>query len=749
MIRKTMPSRTEDKTTGSMPGRRKSLHARFNAIISAVLVMMMVAVCPGAMTFAADPTSGSDNSTVAATAATVQITYSANRGTFKSGFTNKVSAAPGTHITLPGADAATLTGNQASHLAGWSTSSTTSTPEYKPGDDYVVPSSGVTLYAVWQKSLTLAPKLENMTAYYMVVDTSGNVLSEGPVNGPTPVTAPGPQSSEAFVEVFVKPDANYLITRIDSADVNNFIYPLSGSYLGRPGSYLKASDVKRMQDQGYVATFGWGTAYHKEGNDLTVDAKAIQPVPEAKIEPDRTQGLKEGDVVTLTVTLRAGDLQNQYSATLNGTPVVHIGKTSTTDIPLSNVAKSDNDTYTGTVQYTLTADDIKNNSLNASVEANFNYSYEFPFKGANGRQYSVTTTAAIDSSSDAIVIDGYAKAHKVSYYYSFLGGVTAPTGFPVLPTDSNAYTKGNTVSISATPTAGSTVRDDANSGSWNFTGWYLYDRLISGTTTMGDDDLNFEGRWLFQADQDTLTYDANAGSDAFEGTTAPSQGYAGSGVSVEKNGFTREGYRFTGWNTKADGTGTPFAPGSVYTLNGKADDVLYAQWEKTYKVNYQLSYDGADGSDTSSFPAEVITVPKDGKEYAKNDIVSVSTDPAQRKVKDPLNGGTWTFSGWTLNGQPAGEKLTVGTEDITLTGTWTFTPDKKATTGDSTNTNTNSNTNSGSTTNTNITRTGDAQGTPRTGDDTDFELYVSLLGISGAALAAFAVARRRRKALEK
>lgn len=747
MIRKTIPSRTEDKTTGLRTGCSRSLHTRFNAFLSAVLVMMMVAISPGAMAFAADSTSGNDSSTAAAAAnaATVQITYNANRGTFKSGFTNKVSAAPGTHITLPGADVATLTGNQASHLAGWSTSNGTSTPEYKPGDDYVVPSSGVTLYAVWQKSLILAPKLENMTAYYMVVDTKGNVLSEGPVNGATPVTAPGPQSSEAFVEVFVKPDANYLITRIDSADVNNFIYPLNGSYLGRPGSYLKKADIQRMQDQGYVATFGWGTAYQKEGNNLTVDAKAIQPVPEAKIEPDKTSGLKEGDVVTLKVTLRAGDLQNQYSAALNGTPVVHVGKTSTTDIPLSNVTKSDNDTYTGTVQYTLTEDDIKNNSLNASVEANFTYSYEFPFKGANGRQYSVMTTATIDSGSDAIVIDGYAKAHKVSYSYSFLGGVTAPTGFPVLPTDSNAYTKGNTVNISATPATGSTVRDDANSGSWNFTGWYLYDRLISGTTTMGDDDLNFEGRWLFQADQDTLTYDANAGSDAYEGTTAASQGYAGSGVYVEKNGFTRQGYRFTGWNTKADGTGTPYAPGSTYVLNGKANDVLYAQWEKTYKVNYQLSYDGADGSDTSSFPAEVVTIPKDDNEYAKNDVVSVSTDPAQRKVKDPLNGGTWAFSGWTLNGQPAGEKVTVGTEDITLTGTWTFTPDKKTDPG---NANPGSSTTKTST-NTRITRTGDAQGTPRTGDDTAFDLYVSLLGISGAALAAFAVAGRRRKAQEK
>lgn len=751
MSRIATPFKTEarGKTTSLTAGHSKSFHARFNGFITAVLVMTMVAVSSGVMTFAADTTSGSGSSTAAASVTKVQVTYNANRGTFKSGFNNKVSAAPGTHITLPGADSATLTGNQASHLAGWSTSSETSTPEYKPGDDYVVPSSGTTLYAVWQKSLTLAPKLENMKAYYMVVNTSGNVLSEGPVNGATPVTAPGPQSKEAFVEVFVKPDPNYLITRIESADVNNFIYPLSGSYLGRPGSYLKASDVKRMQDQGYVATFGWGTAYQKEGNTLSVVARAFQPVPEAKIDPDKTQDLKEGDVITLKVTLRAGDLQNQYSAALNGTPVVHVGKTGTTDLPLSNVTKSDNDTYTGTVQYTLTEDDIKNNSLNASVEANFTYSYEFPFKGENNQKYSVTTNAAIDSSSEAIVINGYAKAHKVSYNYSFIGGVTAPTGFPVLPVDSTDYTKGNTVNISSTPATGSTLRDDANNGTWNFTGWYLYDRLISGTTTMGDDDLNFEGRWLFQADQDTLTYDANAGSAAFEGTTAPSQGYAGSGVSVEKNGFTRQGYRFTGWNTKADGTGTEFVPDSAYVLNGKADDVLYAQWEKTYKVNYQLSYDGADGSDTSSFPAEVVTVPDDDKEYAKKDVVTVSTEPSQRKVKDPINGGTWTFSGWTLNGQPAGEKLTVGTEDITLTGTWTFTPDKKATPGD--NTNSNSNTNSGSTTTTNakISRTGDAQGMPHTGDDTAFELYASMLGISGAALAAFGIARRRRNSTQE
>ena len=39
---------------------------------------------------------------------------------------------------------------------------------------------------------------------------------------------------------------------------------------------------------------------------------------------------------------------------------------------------------------------------------------------------------------------------------------------------------------------------------------------------------------------------------------------------------TRDGYTFTGWNTKTDGTGTSYAPGDSYTAN--EDVTLYAQW---------------------------------------------------------------------------------------------------------------------------------------------------------------------------
>ena len=74
-----------------------------------------------------------------------------------------------------------------------------------------------------------------------------------------------------------------------------------------------------------------------------------------------------------------------------------------------------------------------------------------------------------------------------------------------------------------------------------------------------------------------LAYDAN-----YSGTTEhryDAQGYvSGADAAVADNMFTRAGYRFVGWNTKADGSGTAYAKGAALTM-GKSQ-VLYAQWEK-------------------------------------------------------------------------------------------------------------------------------------------------------------------------
>lgn len=72
-----------------------------------------------------------------------------------------------------------------------------------------------------------------------------------------------------------------------------------------------------------------------------------------------------------------------------------------------------------------------------------------------------------------------------------------------------------------------------------------------------------------------LTYDANRGN----GTTNPATGAAGESVTVAENRFKRNNYTFIGWNTQADGKGTPYKPGDTFTLTGN-NTVLYAQWSK-------------------------------------------------------------------------------------------------------------------------------------------------------------------------
>lgn len=64
---------------------------------------------------------------------------------------------------------------------------------------------------------------------------------------------------------------------------------------------------------------------------------------------------------------------------------------------------------------------------------------------------------------------------------------------------------------------------------------------------------------------------------------------------------TRTGYTFTGWNTKADGTGTSYSAGANYTANANA--TLYAQW----RINtWAVTYDG-NGSTGGSTAAQTKT----------------------------------------------------------------------------------------------------------------------------------------------
>ena len=107
----------------------------------------------------------------------------------------------------------------------------------------------------------------------------------------------------------------------------------------------------------------------------------------------------------------------------------------------------------------------------------------------------------------------------------------------------------------------------------------------------------------------TINFDGNGSTG---GSTASQQIAAGNTASLNANGFTRNGYAFTGWNTAADGSGTSYADAADYTVTPATGDTtitLYAQWGPSIQDftnaqcqslanngNYTV-YDTRDGSD--------------------------------------------------------------------------------------------------------------------------------------------------------
>ena len=73
-----------------------------------------------------------------------------------------------------------------------------------------------------------------------------------------------------------------------------------------------------------------------------------------------------------------------------------------------------------------------------------------------------------------------------------------------------------------------------------------------------------------------------------------------SDYAITDQGYTRSGYSFAEWNTKADCTGDFYFNGQTVTMSKSL--TLYAQWTTVVPPTYTLTYD-ANGGDSNSIPA--------------------------------------------------------------------------------------------------------------------------------------------------
>ena len=132
---------------------------------------------------------------------------------------------------------------------------------------------------------------------------------------------------------------------------------------------------------------------------------------------------------------------------------------------------------------------------------------------------------------------------------------------------------------------------------YTFAGWATSPdgsgaRYAPGARWTANGTLTLYAQWT--PGQASLTYDGNG---ATGGKTDPQNGVTDQKVNVRQNGFTRDGYAFTGWNTQPDGRGQAWAPDAVWTLHGTG--VLYARWRgNQQRLNYHGN--GNTGGNTES-----------------------------------------------------------------------------------------------------------------------------------------------------
>lgn len=152
----------------------------------------------------------------------------------------------------------------------------------------------------------------------------------------------------------------------------------------------------------------------------------------------------------------------------------------------------------------------------------------------------------------------------------------------------------------------------------------------------------------------TLTYDANGG----KGEMVPQIFAENVPQGLSANLFGKPGYTFTGWNTKADGTGTPYTDLQANVKLTQAT-TLYAQW----KINtYTITFEGGDAPGAMQGATR-----NHGESYV---LPENGSNPPENGFAPPVN---YEFKAWNVNGKEykAGDSVPV-TENLIVKPVWNW-----------------------------------------------------------------------------
>ena len=196
---------------------------------------------------------------------------------------------------------------------------------------------------------------------------------------------------------------------------------------------------------------------------------------------------------------------------------------------------------------------------------------------------------------------------------------------------------------------------------YEFTGWNTKADGTGAAFTAETEvrqSLTVYAQWARKQTEIAVTFDKNGGDTDADPRVMTQKVDEGASARFELPSVqpTREGYEFTGWNTKADGTGAAFTAETEV----KQSLTVYAQWTRR-QTKIAVTFD-KNGGDTEADP-RVMTQKVDEGANARFELPSVQ----------PTREG-YEFTGWNTKADGMGAAFTAETEvkqSLTVYAQWT------------------------------------------------------------------------------
>ena len=441
----------------------------------------------------------------------------------------------------------------------------------------------------------------------------------------TGVSAIGSSTKETFENILTKGYG----AGIAYNETTNKTYTIKFNGNGNTGGSTASMSMtygvaKNLTANGFTKTghyfTGWNTKADGSGTSYT-NKQSVKNLTSTN-----------GATVTLYAQWKPYTLKVFYNA--NG------GKLDSTAYYLSseNVYKSDDDTK---YYQSWTYNNTKSNGLvNASSFGMYKTGYRFSKWGtadSGGTLFAQDDTtikptdlkSSIASSNQSITL--YAQWTPNTYTIKFNG---------------NGSTSGSTASMAMTyDVAKNLTANGFKKSGYHFAGWntkadgsgtsYYNQQSVKNLTATNGGTVTLYAQWSTNSYTIAFVGNGNTG-----GTTSSMTMKFDVAKNLNANGYTKTGYSFKNWNTKADGSGTSYANQqsvkNLTTVNG-GTFYLYALWKpNTYTINFYGN--GSTGGSTAS--------------------MSMTYDVAKNLTANGFTKTGYLFSGWNTKSDGTGTSYT-------------------------------------------------------------------------------------------